>query len=310
MSWLSDRANIVLNHMPDWMDRVPDAPGGPGALTRAFAKDDWTGGPFQSGSSSWDEGLLMGRGPQWGESFRNWTGEPGTNITDSSGARNTGRGIGTLAALYFGAPALLGAAGYGGGGAIGAGEGFGLTGMEGLPSGMSGAGAGEFGSGAGAGTFESNPGTWSDAVPGTSSSGNWWQQGTESGGGSTLSNLFGRGGAGQYGIGGLFALLQGMQQRKRSKEPTLSDAERAQIATDAAEASNRSLSATVGNPALNPGAQAETQGRVARMLARMEYEDRARRRGELGQAEGGMFGGGGMLAQALMAYLAGQGGAT
>jgi len=118
--------------MPDWESQMPQAPGGPGALLRAAEQDNWTGGPFSSDANSFDTGLLFGSGPNptggaWSDpdTYKNWRYGQGDDITDSEGARRTGRAVGTAAATYglgfaFGGGAGAGAAEAGGSEAGGA----------------------------------------------------------------------------------------------------------------------------------------------------------------------------------------------
>src|SRR3990170_3850863 len=121
MSWLSERADVIRGHLPDWESRIPQAPGGPGALQRAAEQNDWTGGPFQSGGSSWDTGLLMGSGPRLRDTasgermslndIRDWNyRQPGRSHTDDPFDRGLGRTLGSIFAIA-GAGAALGGTG-------------------------------------------------------------------------------------------------------------------------------------------------------------------------------------------------------
>ena len=264
MSYLSDLAQhwgeTIQNNEPNWASRLPRMPGSAQSLTDAMAQNQWSH-PFSGDANSMD-------------TFLGGSGHPASS--DQPWARNIGRGIGSL----FG--------GYGlyslGAGALGSGAGSGPV---------------ELGGGWGGGTASSS-GAATDAAFGSGGATEMAGAGGGSGAATgTGGGLWGRGGAGQYGIGGLFALLQGLRSKKDAK---MSEADKQALAQSAANVRARSLSSTVGNPALSGGAEQEIQNASIRELARYAREDRSRS----DQANAQLFGGGGMLTQALMAYLGGR----
>ena len=286
-------------------------------------KSAWSGG--YEGGGGFLSGLLrpweidasqLRPGRMWGDTREGLTGsgdnpfsmlqhgyidDPGDPRGFGTDTRSNRIGTGAWRALMATALGGMagGAFGSGAGEGVGTGAGtdFGLTGIEGGAS-VAPGGAGEF---AGAGTgYESNPGTWSDAVPGTSSGGNWWQQGgnAASSGGINWSQLFGQGGAGNVGIGGLMGLLNAMQQKKDAKKGEEDDAAAVQQGTNMLA---RSLS-TEGNPAGSGRAQQELQNYATVALARYKAA-----RARMSEANQNMWGAGGVSLQALLAALASSG---
>ena len=272
--------------------------GGLGGLLRPWEWDYSQLRPGQLGGDLRD--TLTGSGNPFAMLQHGFIDDPGDPRGFGSDTRSNRIGTGLWRALMATAAGGAGGSALGlgeGAAGTGAGESFGLTGMEGGAS-VAPGGAGEF---AGAGTgYESNPGTWSDAVPGTSS-GNWWQQGSApSSGGMNWGQLFGQGGAGNVGIGGLLGILNALQQRKDAKKGEEDDAAAVQQGTNALA---RSLS-TEGNPAGSGRAQQELQNYATTALARYK----AARRARISEANNNLFGAGGVSLQALLAALA-QGGA-
>ena len=281
MSWLTEHAQRIS----DWQRGIAErnenwipkgwrggmAPGSPMSLVDAIALDKWSK-PYGGEPNSMD--VYFGGGSAV---------NPGS---EGRWARGVGRGVGTIAAILTGAEAL----GLGGeaGAGTGAGESFGLTGMEGGASTVpydTGMVTGASGSGyAPVDEFGNLYGTYGSTG------------GNAAGGGFNWNQFFGRGGAGNVGIGGLMMLLNARNQRENAKEGEEDEQAAVQQGTNAMA---RSLS-TEGNPAGSGRAQQELQNYATVALARY----RAARRARMAEAENNMFGAGGVSLQALLAALA------
>jgi len=249
--WLQERAQFVPGNRWASENRLGDVL--TGGVARAVNRNEWQRPRLGSDQTSWDDLAAVGTG-------------------NSERYRDVAR-LGGLAMGGYGLGALFG----GGSAATGAGESFGLTGMEG--AGAAGAGAGGASSGA--------------AGAGASSGINWGQ-------------LFGRGGAGNTGIGALMMLLNANKQRKDANRPILSPEDEQNIVQQGTNAMARSLS-TEGNPAGSGRAQQELQNYATRTLARLRYDAAIRQRNAQSQASNNMFGAGGFGLQALLNMLGGGG---